>query len=496
MSCFTRSEKLLNLGSAILSAGVIALVFSGEDALSLPVTLASLPLLATLAVLAKLRGRSPASAVLGASLSAVAAAPALLAASSLLVESVRSGSLGSLFAQDLFERLGVSFYLVSALSSLAVFFAALLLFATPPVEELLSGVEQRHYAGRLLETLRSASPLWSSLGLAAGFAAALVLSRLSHSEQWVARVVLLSAVMASPLHTPLSFIVYLLLPLPPHGLLLGAALGSAAYMILTSFPQHRRVEASGESTMLQVAAAMLMLLLVFFTFTGPAFPQYMLLYIALLPLVLSITAVTEGSGASLSIALMYSLSLRIAREAALLLGASTLELTPFLLASYVAALARSLWLQASRRSGDCEVGILPVLLPLAAGFAALPLYHVPQPKLPEPPPRLEADILSVLPSLILSGAAALHQRAAAKLATSKLPVLAVTPLHPSGLLLAVLFAPKPGEDRAFLIGLVLVAALAKLALTKARPERSKEVATFFGVGAGFLILASSLLGTL
>ncbi len=492
MSCFTRSEKLLNLGSAVLTAGIVALVFSGEDALRLPPTLVSLPLLATLAVLAKLRGRRPSSAVLGASLSALAASPALIAASSLLLESVRSGSLGSLFARDLLDRLGGSFYLVSALSSLAVFFAALLLFATPPVDFLLSGADQRYYAGRLLDALSSASLLWSFLGFISGFAAALVLSRLGQAERWVAHVVLLSAVLASPLHTSFSLITYLLLPLPPNGLLLGAALGSASYMILMSFLQRRQVEASGESAMLQVAAAILVLVLVFFTFAGPAFPQYMLAYIALLSLVLSTTAVTEGYGASLSIALVHTLSLRIAREAASLLGLSTPELTPFLLVSYVAALARSLWTQVSWRSGDCEVGVFPVLLPLMAGFAALPLYPTLQLKLPQPPPRLEVSMVSVLLPLVLSVAAALHQRAAVKLVTSALPVLAVTPLHPSGLLLAALFAPTLGEDRAFLVGLVLLATLAKLALVRAKPGRSKEVVAFFGAGAGLLVLASSL----
>ena len=493
MSCFTRSEKLLNLGSAVLTAGVLALVFSGENALNLPVTLTALPLLALLAVLAKLRRRSPVSAVLGASLSAVAATPALLAASSLLVESVRSGSLGSLFARDLLDKLGGSFHLVSALASLAVFFAALLLFATPPLEAFLLGVDQRYFAGRLLDTLPSASPLWSLLGFLAGFTAALVLSRLGYAGQWTAYVVILSAILASPLHTSISLIAYLLLPLPPHGLLLGAALGSASYMLLVSFPQRRRAEASGESALLQAAAATLVLVLTFFIFAGPAFPQYMLTYIAFLPLVLSTIATTEGFGASLSVALMYSLSLRITKETASLLGVSIPELTPFLLASYVAALARAHWLQASRESRDCEVGILPVLLPLVAGLAALPLYSAAQLRLPQSPLRLEVDILSVLTPLALSVAAALYQRATARLVFSAIPLLAVTPFHPSGLFLAALLAPAPGGDRALLAGLALGAALSKLALAKVKPGHLKEVATFFSVGAGSLILVLSLL---
>lgn len=498
MSCFTRGEKLLVLGTSLAVTGALAIAATRSSAAGawLPLTLVVAPLITALSALAKRRRMSEFAVAFAAPVSALAASPAVVIAASGIVEAVKSGGFSYVVARNLFESLGASFWYVALAVSASMFLASLLVLSTAIGAVAVNDVDARLLAERASRAL-GGEPRWAFLGFLLGLLIPLVSAwhtRSSSEAQLYLYFALPAALLTSPLPVSLSFLLYAALPLPRNGLLLGATLGCAFHAAASRALYGRRAAAEGYWGLFQLALAALILSLAFFTLVGPTFPAYMLSFL-LLSLAAGAAATSlESTGFSLSVALLVLLSQRLAAEAEALPGVEVAAswLFPLILSASLAALVQLHLRWFSREVEYCEPGLLLAAAPVAAGLLAIPYYAA---AFSWPPPavrRYEVSAPAVLLPLLVS-AGGLAAQALARSATGSFLSLAAAaaPLHPSGMLLAALLGDQLRDPSSlmFIAGLTAL----KILLTVVKPGAVRSISGGASAGAGLGLVALALL---
>lgn len=494
MSCFTKEEKLLVVGASLAATGAIAVIFTRmfSVALWLPLTITAAPLTALISVMARRRRMRELSAAMATAISAFVASPSIVAAALSVAEAVKSGGFSYVTARNLYENLGEAFRLVALVISASVFLAALAAFSAALMSPVIGDVDARLLADRVMHVSRK-SRRWSAAGLLLGFSLPLVASmKLApglNAAQLYAYLALPAALLSSPISVSLSFLVFTLVPLQ-NGFLLGAALGCTLYSLANRAQSPRRAEAEGYGGLFQLSLSALVLILILFTLTGPAFPPYLLLLLLLSIVSSSAATSLEGSSFSLSTALLALLAQRLTAEIDSLLNlqVSLSWLAPFVFLASLAALTQLHVRVLPRGAEDCDPGMLAVAAPVAIGLLAIPYYAAGQPWSLPTPKRYEVSLIAVLLSLLLSlGGLSAHVLARSMTGSTVSLLAAAVPLHPSGMLLAALLSDYL-PDKA-LLGIAVSSLGLKLLLTRISPETVSDFTGGVSVGAGLSLLA-------
>lgn len=495
MSCFTRGEKLLVLGTSLLAAGTLAIVTSRSSAAGawLPLTLVAAPLITTLAALARHRRMSELAVAFAAPVSVLVASPVLVTAASGIMEAVRSGGISYVITRNLFESLGAAFWYVALAVSVSIFLATLLALSTAIGYLAVNDVDARLLAERASQTPRGVAR-WTLFGFLLGLAPLLSWSTRGTGEvQLYLLFVLPAAILSSPLPVSLSLLLYAALPLPRNGLLLGAALSCALHTLASRALYGRRATSESYSGLFQLALAILVLTLSFFTLVGPAFPVYVVLFLSLSLIAGAAATSLESMGYSSSAALLALLSQRLVAEAGALFGAgvSVGWLAPLVLSASLAALVQLHLRWFSRKNEECDMGMLVVAAPVIAGLISAPYYSA-APAWPNSVARrYEVSSIAVLLPLLISAGGLAAQALAKSTAGSFVSlVAAAAPLHPSGILLAALFGDQLRDP--FFTVFIACFTLLKLLVTRVKPEVVPSVSGGAGASAGLGLLAIAL----
>lgn len=501
MSCFAKEEKLLALGTSLTVTGMLALLFTRLPGVGtwLPLTIAVAPVITILSALAKRKQMSELAVALAASLSAFAASPAVVVAASGIVEAVKSGPFSYVIARNLLENLGAAFWYVALAISASMFLATLTAFssifgalAVNDVDARLISERASRAAGR--ETRRVIA------GFLLGFSLPFILLTLSPRQaqsgvdeaQLYTYLVLPTALLTSPLSVALSLLVYAALPLPQNGLLLGATLGSAVHTLVLRAFHGKRTAAEGYGGLFQLSLAILVFILVFFTLIGPAFPVYLLLFLAFSLVSGAAATSLEGAGFSLSVAFLILQSQRLTGEVEALFNwePGVGWLAPLTLLASLAALVR-LHLHVSQdKVEECDLGMFIAAAPIVVGLFAAPYYAAKQAWQFPSFRRYEVDMLAVLLPLLISVGGLVAQLLARRGVGSYASfAIAAAPLNPSGMLLAAGLGGylRSPTSLALIAGVIAL----KLFLARAKPDAIPSFSGGVSAGAGLALLAAA-----